>query len=70
MIEIIEKSISPALAIDRVRSPASGYVVTRTGLTCNTSQGRVVHSINFQNTKVNAKKLYRESPGKSFLLNS
>lgn len=54
MIEITEKPISPELVVDKVKSDRSGCVVIYVGLIRDTSQGRAVLSVEYQDSDGNA----------------
>jgi len=60
MIEITEKPISPELVINSVKNDNSGCVVTYVGLIRNTSQGKAVLSIEYQDLEGNAEDALRE----------
>ncbi|MFC2045161.1 molybdenum cofactor biosynthesis protein MoaE [Chloroflexota bacterium] len=48
MIEITEKPISPEIVVDRAKTDSSGCVVTYVGLIRETSQGKPVVSVEYQ----------------------
>jgi molybdopterin synthase catalytic subunit len=54
VIEITSKSISPERVINQVKTDGSGCVVTYVGLIRNSSQGKAVASVEYQDTKGNA----------------
>lgn len=60
MIEITSKPISPELVIDRVKNDSSGCVVTYVGLIRDTSQGKAVLSVEYQDLGGNAENALRE----------
>ena len=54
VIEITSKPISPERVISQVKTDGSGCVVTYVGLIRNSSQGKAVVSVEYQDTKGNA----------------
>jgi molybdopterin synthase catalytic subunit len=54
VIEITSKPISPERVINQVKTDGSGCVVTYVGLIRNSSQGKAVASVEYQDTKGNA----------------
>jgi molybdopterin synthase catalytic subunit len=54
LIEITGEPISPNRVINRARTDSSGCVVSYVGLIRNSSQGKAVVSVEYQDTKVNA----------------
>lgn len=54
LIEITQKPISPERLINRVKNDSSGCVVTYVGLIRNSSQGKTVISVEYQDIKDNA----------------
>jgi molybdopterin synthase catalytic subunit len=54
LIEITSKPISPERVISQVKTDDSGCVVTYVGLIRNSSQGKAVVSVEYQDTKGNA----------------
>jgi molybdopterin synthase catalytic subunit len=60
VIEITHKPISPERVINRVKTDGSGCVVTYVGLIRNSSQGKAVASVEYQDTKGNAAAKLRE----------
>jgi molybdopterin synthase catalytic subunit len=54
VIEITNKPISPERVINQVKTDGSGCVVTYVGLIRNSSQGKAVASVKYQDTKGNA----------------
>jgi molybdopterin synthase catalytic subunit len=60
VIEITQKPISPERVINRVKTDGSGCVVTYVGLIRNSSQGKAVASVEYQDTKGNAAAKLRE----------
>ena len=54
LIEITSKPISPERVISQVKTDGSGCVVTYVGLIRNSSQGKAVVSVEYQDTKGNA----------------
>jgi len=60
MIEITEKPISPALVIDSVRNDNSGCVISYVGLIRDTSQGKMVLTVEYQDAEGNAVNALRE----------
>ena len=60
MIEITQKPISPELVINRVKSDGSGCVVTYVGLIREHSRGKPVLSVEYQDSKGNAKSSLQE----------
>lgn len=57
MIEITEESILPDDVIKKVKSNGSGCVVTYVGLIRDTSQGKPVFSVEYQDSNGNAKEV-------------
>jgi len=60
MIEITKKSISPERVIDKVGNTSSGCVVTYVGLIRDSSQGKPVLSVEYQDSKGNAETTLQE----------
>jgi molybdopterin synthase catalytic subunit len=54
LIEITQEPISPERVISQVKTDGSGCVVTYVGLIRNSSQGKAVVSVEYQDTKGNA----------------
>jgi molybdopterin synthase catalytic subunit len=54
MFDITSRSISPESVVDKVRSPASGCVVTYVGLIRDNSHGKAVRSVEYRDVKGNA----------------
>jgi molybdopterin synthase catalytic subunit len=54
VIEITRETISPERVINQVKTDGSGCVVTYVGLIRNSSQGKAVTSVEYQDTKGNA----------------
>jgi molybdopterin synthase catalytic subunit len=54
LIEITSKPISPERVISQVKTDDSGCVVTYVGLIRNSSKGKAVVSVEYQDTKGNA----------------
>lgn len=54
VIEITQEPISPERVINQVKTDGSGCVVTYVGLIRNSSQGKAVISVEYQDTKGNA----------------
>jgi molybdopterin synthase catalytic subunit len=63
MIEVTEKSISPELVIDRVRSNGSGCVVTYVGLIRDNSNGKPVLTVEYRDTTGKARAVLEEIAG-------
>ena len=55
MIEITQKPISPELVISKVKTNSSGCVATYVGLIRNYSQGKLVVSVEYEDTQGTAK---------------
>lgn len=55
MIEIIEKPIYPSKVITKAKSDSSGCIVTYVGLIRDNSHGKPVLSVEYQDSKGNAK---------------
>ena len=51
MIEITEKPISPELVVNKIKTDSSGCVVTYVGLIRNQSQGKLVLSVEYKDSK-------------------
>jgi molybdopterin synthase catalytic subunit len=60
VIEITPKSISPELVINKVKTDGSGCVVAYVGLIRNSSQGKKVASVEYQDTQGNAAEKLKE----------
>ena len=60
MVEITEKPISPEWVINKARNDSSGCVVTYIGLIREYSQGRLVLSVEYQDSKGNARSILQE----------
>ena len=60
MVEITEKPISPERVINKARNNSSGCVVTYIGLIREYSQGRLVLSVKYQDSKGNARSILQE----------
>ena len=60
MIEITNQPISPERIIDRVKSKSCGCVVTYVGLIRDTSQGKAVLSVEYQDSGRSAEGALRE----------
>lgn len=60
MIEITSQPISPERIIDRVKSKSCGCVVTYVGLIRDTSQGKAVLSVEYQDSGRSAEGALRE----------
>jgi molybdopterin synthase catalytic subunit len=60
VIEITRETISPERVINQVKTDGSGCVVTYVGLIRNSSQGKAVTSVEYQDTKGNAAAKLRE----------
>lgn len=60
MIEITNKTISPERVMDKVKNNSSGCVVTYVGLIRNSSQGKPVLSVEYQDVKENAETALQE----------
>ncbi len=60
MIEITTKTLSPEVIVNKVKSDASGCVVTYVGLIREYSQGKLVLSVEYQDPKGNAKYALQE----------
>ena len=54
MIEITSKPISPELVINKVKTDGSGCVVTYVGLIRNSSQGKKVASVEYEDAQLTA----------------
>lgn len=54
VIEITQEPISPERVINQVKTDGSGCVVTYVGLIRNSSHGKAVASVEYQDTKGNA----------------
>jgi molybdopterin synthase catalytic subunit len=54
LIEITSKPISPERIINQVKTDSSGCVATYVGLIRNSSQGKAVTSVEYEDTKGNA----------------
>ena len=51
MIEVTDKTISPEFVVDRVKTDASGCVVTYVGLIRDYSREKQVHSVEYEDTE-------------------
>ena len=60
MIEVTEKAISPEAIIAKVKNNDSGCVVTYVGLIRDHSHGKLVLSVEYQDSKGNAERVLRE----------
>jgi len=60
LIEITQEPISPEQVISRVKTDSSGCVVSYVGLIRNSSQGKAVASVEYQDTKGNAAEKLKE----------
>ena len=60
VIEITSKPISPERVINQVKTDASGCVVTYVGLIRNSSQGKAVASVEYEDSQGNAAARLRE----------
>ncbi|MFC1913308.1 molybdenum cofactor biosynthesis protein MoaE [Chloroflexota bacterium] len=60
MVEITEKPISPEWVINKARNDSSGCVVTYIGLIREYSQGKPVLSVEYQDSKGNARSILQE----------
>jgi molybdopterin synthase catalytic subunit len=60
VIEITQKPISPERVINRVKTDGSGCVVTYVGLIRNSSQGKAVASVEYEDSQGNAAARLRE----------
>ena len=60
MVEITEKPISPEWVINKARNDSSGCVVTYIGLIREYSQGRLVLSVKYLDSKGNARSILQE----------
>jgi molybdopterin synthase catalytic subunit len=60
LIEITQEPISPEQVISRVKTDSSGCVVSYVGLIRNSSQGKAVASVEYQDTKGNAAERLKE----------
>ena len=60
MIEIREKPISPEVVINKVKTDSSGCVVTYVGLIRDSSEGRLVLSVEYEDTEGTAEKRLQE----------
>ena len=67
MIEITRDPILPELVIDQVRTDSSGCVVTYVGLIRQSSRGKPVLSVEYQDTKADAEEKLREIAGEAKL---
>ena len=63
MIEITHKPISPERVISQVKTDGSGCVATYVGLIRNSSQGKAVASVEYEDTQGNAEDRLREIAG-------
>jgi len=57
MVEITEEPISPEQVVNRARSDSSGCVVTYVGLIRDCSQGKLVLSVEYQDSNGNAESI-------------
>jgi molybdopterin synthase catalytic subunit len=60
LIEITQEPISPERVINRTKTDSSGCVVSYVGLIRNSSQGKAVASVEYQDTKGNAAERLKE----------
>jgi molybdopterin synthase catalytic subunit len=60
LIEITQEPISPDRVINQARTDSSGCVVSYVGLIRNSSQGKTVVSVEYQDTKGNAAERLKE----------
>jgi molybdopterin synthase catalytic subunit len=60
LIEIMQEPISPERVINRTKTDSSGCVVSYVGLIRNSSQGKAVASVEYQDTKGNAAERLKE----------
>jgi len=63
VIEITHKPISPERVISQVKTDGSGCVATYVGLIRNSSQGKAVASVEYEDTQGNAEDRLREIAG-------
>jgi len=60
MIEITEKSVSPELVVNKIKTDSSGCVVTYVGLIRKQSQGKLVLSVEYKDSKRTAQNELQE----------
>ncbi len=60
MIEITKETISPEQVVNRAKTNSSGCVVTYVGVIRDRSEGKLVLSVEYQDSKGNAEKALQE----------